>query len=281
MKVYGQLLETRADAAEFLEPADALFGDAAAAIGPMVKRHPGVVSRRLVLFMWDHRLDLLPDEPIPHPLHAVSFVAGQLAGFVPALAGLASSSDQGRDRLPDDRFGPRRFVDLPGGDLDGKWSARTVSDHMEFRSKPASAAAQCVVFGFVGMPLETFLSAPAAARAARTDEPSTHHSSQSMYPFLSSLTCNASMMAAKTPLLRHLRKWSYTVCQGPKRSGRSRQGAPVQRIQKTPLSSVRRSRAGRPVRAELRGTCDSTNAHCSSVSSWRFISDNLQFVTEV
>jgi integrase len=38
-------------------------------------------------------------------------------------------------------------------------------------------------------------------------------------------------MAWYTPLLRHLAKWSYTVCQGPKRSGRSRQGAPVHRLE--------------------------------------------------
>jgi hypothetical protein len=167
-------------------------------------------------------------------------------------------------------------VDLPGGDFDGKGSARTVSDHVEFAAKPASRATQCVVGGLVGVPLETFLSAPAAARAARTDEPSTHHSSQSMYPWLSSFTCNVSMIAAKTPLLRQRRKWSYTVCQGPKRSGRSRHGAPVERIQKMPLSSVRRSRAGRPVRALLSGKCRSTNAHCSSVSSWRFMREDLR-----
>jgi hypothetical protein len=60
-------------------------------------------------------------------------------------------------------------------------------------------------------------------------------------------------MEAKTPLLRQLRKWSYTVCQGPYRSGRSRQGAPVPRTQKMPLSIRRGSLGGRPVRAVLTG----------------------------
>lgn len=46
------------------------------------------------------------------------------------------------------------------------------------------------------------------------DEPFTNHSSQSMYPWLSSFTCNASMTRAKTSLLRQRRKWSYTVCRG-------------------------------------------------------------------
>ncbi len=67
-------------------------------------------------------------------------------------------------------------------------------------------------------------------------------------------------------------------CHGPKRSGKSRQGAPVARIQKIPLRSVRRSRAGRPVLAVLPGTSESTNAHCSSVSSWRFMIGDLHVV---
>src|SRR5438477_141670 len=83
---------------------------------------------------------------------------------------------------------------------------------------------QRVVLGLVRVPPATFLAAPAAARAARTEAPSTHHRSQSIRPALSSLICNASRMAAKTPALRQLRKWSYTVCHGPKRGGRSRQG---------------------------------------------------------
>src|SRR6476660_3725180 len=232
MEVHGQLLEPGADAAELLEPADALLGDRSAAVGHAVEPDRRVVPGVLVVLVRDHRLDLLTAQPVAHALHAVALVAGQSPGLVPALASPASAADQGRDRLPDDRLGPRRFVDLPGGDFDGKRSSRTVSDHVELRSKPAAAAAQRVVGGLVGVAPETFLSAPAAARAARTDEPSTHHSSQSMYPLLSSLTCNASMIAANTPLLRQRRKWSYTVRQGPKRSGRSRQGAPVDRIQK-------------------------------------------------
>jgi hypothetical protein len=278
MEVHGQFLESRTDAPQLLEPTDALLSHAASAIGPLIKPDRRIVPGVLVLLVWDHRLDLLLGQPVADPLYAIPFVSGQLPGFMSASAGLPPSSDQQRDRLPDDRLGPRRLVDLARGDFDGKGSALTVSDHVEFRSKSAFAAAQCVVGGFVGVPLETFLSAPAAARAARTDEPSTHHSSQSMYPLLSSFTCKASMMTAKTPLLRQLRKWSYTVCQGPKRSGRSRQGAPVERIQKTPFRSVRRSRAGRPVRAVLGGKCGSTNAHCSSERSWRFIDGDLHVV---
>jgi hypothetical protein len=280
MEVYRQLLEPRADAAELLQPADALLGDATAPVRDAVEPHRRVVAGVLVVLVRDDRLDLLPRQPVAHAPDAVAFVAGELPGLAATASSPASASDQERDRLPDDRFGPRRFVDLSSGDFDGEGSALTVSDHVELRSKPAAAAAQRVVGGLVLVPLETFLSAPAAARAARTDEPSTHHNSQSMYPSVSSFTCSVSTTAAKTPLLRQLRKWSYTVCQGPKRSGRSRQGAPVARTQKMPLSCVRRSLAGRPVRAVLSGRCGSTNAHCSSVSSWRFMRENLRDVTE-
>jgi hypothetical protein len=275
MEVNGQLLESCADAAELLQPSDALLDDRSTAVSKAVEPDRRIVPGVFVFFVRNDGNDFLSAQPVADALDAVALVAGQLAGLVTTLAEFAPASDQGCDRLADDRFGTRRFVDFAGGDFDGKWSARTVSDNMELRSKPASAAAQCVIRGFVGMTLETFLSAPAAARAARTEEPSTHHSSQSMYPLLSSLTCNASTMSAKTPLLRHLRKWSYTVCQGPYRSGRSRQGAPVPRIQKMPLRFNRGSLAGRPVRAVLIGMKGETDDHWSSSRSCRCIRAKL------
>jgi hypothetical protein len=51
--------------------------------------------------------------------------------------------------------------------------------------------------------------------------PSTHHSSQSIRPRSSSLNCNASMIAANTPVRRHSEKYRCTVLPEPKRSGRS------------------------------------------------------------
>src|SRR3990170_6924708 len=116
MEVDRQLLESRADAAKLLEPADALLGHAAAAVGDAVEPDGRVVPRRLVLSVWDHRLDLLLGQPVPHPPHAVGLVAGELARLVTPLAAPASASDQRRDGLSDDRFGDRRLVDLPGGD---------------------------------------------------------------------------------------------------------------------------------------------------------------------
>jgi hypothetical protein len=88
---------------------------------------------------------------------------------------LPPAFDQQRDRLPDDRLGPRRLVDLPRGDFDGEGSARTVRDHMELGSKPALAAAQCVVGGFVGVSGDTFFVSagrgPGGADAGAVDAP--------------------------------------------------------------------------------------------------------------
>src|SRR5271167_3498678 len=280
MEVHRQFLESRPDATELFEPADALLGDAPAAVGFAVKFRRRVMPSLFVGLMWDHRLDFLFGQPVTDPLYAVALVGGKLLRFMPALSLLASCSDQARNRLPDHRLGHGRFVHLAGCYFGGKRSSRTVSDHVEFRSKPASRASQCVVRRFVGVQSETFLSAPAAAREARTLAPSTHHNSQSIRPCLSSLTCNVSMIAANTPARRQLEKYRCTVLQEPKRSGRSRHGAPVPRIQKMPLSIRRGSFAGRPVSAVLRGTRGEISSHCSSVSSCRFISADLHVVME-
>src|SRR5436190_14171454 len=280
MEVDRQLLESRADASVFLEPADALLDDRATAVRLAVEGHGRVPARLLIVLVRDHRLDLLPLDPVAHAGDAVALVAGEFPGLVPTLAFLAATPDQAGDRLADERLDPRGFVHLPGGHFDGQRSARAVSNQVELRSKPASAAAQRVVRRLVGVPCETFLSAPAAARVARTDAPSTHQSSQSIRPRWSSLTCNVSMTRAKTPARRQSEKYRCTLCQGPKRSGRSRQGAPVPRIQKMPLSICRRSFGGRPVVADLIGINGSISSHCSSVSSCRFMRADLHVVME-
>jgi len=137
VEVHRQFLEACADAAELFEPTDALFGDAAASIRALVEPHRRIVTRRLIVLVRDDRLDVLLGQPVADALHAVGFVAGELAWFA-AAAELLAAADQRRERLADDRLGARRFMDLPGGDLDRKGSARTVSDHVEFGAKPAS-----------------------------------------------------------------------------------------------------------------------------------------------
>src|SRR5215212_9976823 len=211
MKVNGQFLEARADAAALLQPADALLDHGTLAIGPFVKLHRRVPPRCLRILVRNHRADALLPEPVADAPCAVGFIPGQLPRLFAAPV-LPRGDERGHHR-----FKARRFVHLAAAQFESQRSSLAVSNQMEFGSKPASAAAQSVVGRFVGMTLETFLSAPAAARAARTLLPSTHHRSHSIKPRWSSLIWRDSMMRAKTPLLRHLRKWWYAVCQGPKR----------------------------------------------------------------
>ena len=275
MEINGQFVETRPNAARFLHPSDALLNDVSLPIGQSVEPDSTVAACSFVALVRDDRFDPPSAKPIPNALHAIPFIRGQF------LRTCSRSPDPLRNRDAfHHRFKLRRFVDLSSRDLDGQRCSATVSNQVELRSKPASAAAQSVVRRFVGVRLDTFLLAPAAARAARTLAPSIHQRSQSMRPRSSSLICRASTISAKRPSRLHFAKWWYTVCQGPNRSGRSRQGAPVCRIQKIPLSSVRRSRGGRPVRATLGGKNASINDHCSSMSSWRFMITNLPVVIQ-
>jgi len=211
MKMNRQFLEPRADTTALLQPADTLLDHRTLPIRLFVETHGRIPPRRLVVLVRDHRADALLLEPVADSLHTVGFVGGELARLF-AAACFPRGDERRHHRLK-----ACRFMHLAGSELERQRSSLAVSNQMEFGSKPASAAAQSVVLRLVRVPFETFLSAPAAARAARTLAPSTHQSSQSISPCWSSLICNASVMRAKMPLLRHLRKWSYTVCQGPKR----------------------------------------------------------------
>lgn len=280
MEIDRQFFIPRSDAAEVFQPAYALFDHASAAVSFAIKFHRRIPACLFIVLVRDDRLNALSVEPVTQPLDAVSLVAGKLLRLVSTPAFLTSPSDQTGYRLPDYRLGERRFMHLSARHLDGKRSALTVSDQVEFRSKPTSAAAQRVVRRFVGVTLDTFLQAPAAARVARTLAPSTHQSSQSIRPHASNLTCNISTTAPNTPSRRHRQKYRCTVLQEPNRSGRSRQGAPVPRIQKMPSSINRRSFAGRPVRARLRGIRGAISSHCTSVSSCRLTKADLHVVME-
>jgi hypothetical protein len=60
-----------------------------------------------------------------------------------------------------------------------------VGNQAELAPESAARVAQCVVFWLTGLLPPTFLEAPAAARLARIELPSTHHRFQSMWPFWS------------------------------------------------------------------------------------------------
>src|SRR5580704_641511 len=105
---------------------------------------------------------------------------------------------------------------------------------------------------------------------AGTKVPSTKHSFKSNPP--ASLRCCASVTSrcSITPDFTQFWKRRCAVWYGPYRGGKSFQGAPVRRIHKTPLSTVRRSLHGRPrpsSRTGSSGKMVSTKFHCSSVRS--------------
>ena len=66
--------------------------------------------------------------------------------------------------------------------------------------------------------------------------------------------------------LRQRLSQSKPVCRGPNRSGRSRRGEPVLRIQNQALTIVRWSRNGRPLPTRA-GNRSAISSHCSSVIS--------------
>ena len=212
----------------------------------------------LVTALGDHRLDSVSPQPATDARIAVSLVA----------------SNASRTRAPTDphrihqSFELRRLVSLSGGDFRGKGQTSAVSNQVQLAAESASRAAQSMVFGLFFAP---FLPPPAAARLARIDEPSTHQRSQSIFPSVSSRIWSRSRIRSNRPSRRQRRKRSYTVCQGPYRSGRSRQGAPVRSTQRMAFRIVRWSFHGQPRCLLFDGSRSHSNSHCSSVSSYRRI----------
>src|SRR5260370_41694877 len=106
MKGDCQLLESRADTAAFLQPADALLDHPAPGVSYAVEPHSLIVPGLLVVLMRDDRDDPLLLEPIAHALHAVALVASEFFGLMPLAFSFSASPDQARHRLADDRFHP-------------------------------------------------------------------------------------------------------------------------------------------------------------------------------
>jgi hypothetical protein len=81
-----------------------------------------------------------------------------------------------------------------------------VDEEVEFAAESASGTAEGVIFGLLGMALDTFFDAPADDLVARMDVPSMHHRFQSIFPSRSSRRWRASRIASSTPPARHLLK---------------------------------------------------------------------------
>ena len=125
MKVNGQLLESRADAAGLFEPADALLDHGTTLVCFLIELHAGVVPREFVVFVRDDRLDAACRKPAADAQGTVPLVAGELPWL------LASATFAGSDIRRHDRFQTRRVVDLPGRHFDRERSSRTVGNHVE------------------------------------------------------------------------------------------------------------------------------------------------------
>jgi len=105
---------------------------------------------------------------------------------------------------------------------------------------------------------------------AGTNVPSTKHSLRSIPP--ASLRCLARVrrIFSITPERTQFWKRRCAVWYGPYRDGRSCHGAPVRKIQSTPLKTLRRSLHGRPRpsgRTGSVGRMGSMRFHCWSVKS--------------
>lgn len=180
----------------------------------------------LVRPLWDHRPNAVPSQPVADTRVAVPLVTGDVTGTrTPANPNRVHESLE-----------LSRLVPLSGRDGGGQGQASAVSNQMQFAAESASRAAQSVVWGLSVAP---FLPAPAAARLARIEEPSTHHRFQSIRPSASRRIWSCSRIRSNSPSRCQRRKRSYTVCQGPYRSGRSRQGAPVRSSHKMAFRMAR------------------------------------------
>lgn len=191
-KVDRQLLESGRYPAAFLEPTVALLDRAAAPVRLPIEAHAPVIGV-LVATPRDDRADRVPPQPPANAFGAVALVPGDR---------LRASASPDPDPVHD-RFEFRALVDLARRGVDGEGDSVTFSNQADLARESAARAAQSVVSGLFGAPL---FPAPAAAFDARTELPSTHHRSQSMWPSASSRICSASSTRSNTPLRRQVLK---------------------------------------------------------------------------
>lgn len=129
-----------------------------------------------------------------------------------------------------------------------------VRDGVDFRRETSTTSTDIVTFD---PPFP-----PDASWCARTTEPSM------MEPVSSTSTCSSLKILAQCPLRAQLENLLYTDFQGPKRSGRSRQGIPVLPLNRTASINNRSPRTALgPVR--FVGRHGSICRHCSSVKECR------------
>ena len=155
-------------------------------------------------------------------------------------------------------FGWRIITDLPARQVNLDRIAQSVHYGMDLRGISTSRTTNSLFF------VPPF--PPEPCWWTRTYDPSIIYSSLS-WSFDSSKNIFSQM-----PRFVHREYRLYTLFQDPYRSGKSRQGAPVFRIQIMALTIIRLSLAGRPFPPDRSGGTKSLIlSHCSSVISCRLI----------
>jgi hypothetical protein len=155
-------------------------------------------------------------------------------------------------RVSDQVFRFRDVVLLARREDDVKGLAFRRRDRVDLGGKTSSRTAQMIASD---PPFP-----PAASWCARTTVPSTSEpTSSSMH--------NSLKTRSHTPRRAQRAKRLYVVCQGPYRSGMSRQGAPVLSRHRTALTNARSPNCDRG--PGCTGRRSLTFPHCSSVSSCR------------
>ena len=174
--VDGQLLEARGHGAGLFEPAHASLDDIATPVllGIELGRAPAAMGN-LVAPLRNHDRDVALAQPLADVAMAVTLVAGHALG--PLTHRTVGATDT---HGVQQRFGVWRFVGLAGADLDCQRQPSPIRHQVQLGAPAAAATPEDVIVGLVWQ--RFFFPAPAAAWCARTLEPSTHHSDQSMLP---------------------------------------------------------------------------------------------------
>jgi hypothetical protein len=162
-----------------------------------------------------------------------------------------------RDDAIEYRLGLRYIVQLTTAEGPAGQTAQTFDQRMNLGGQTAPRVPERLIAVFFG--------APAACWWARTMVESRKTSSKS------ASLASSSNTRCHTPLSDQRAKRLYTLFQGPKAFGRSRQGEPVRAIHKTASTNCRLSAPVRPGSLALPGSIASIRSHWSSRSIFRGI----------
>jgi hypothetical protein len=157
----------------------------------------------------------------------------------------------------EDALGLRHIVGLTRRQCPTGQTAQTFDQRMNLGAQSAPRAPERLI--------AVFFAAPAACWWARTMVESRKTSSKS------ASLASSSNTRCHTPLSDQRAKRLYTLFQGPKALGRSRQGEPVRAIHKTASTNRRLSAPVRPGSLTLPGSSASIRFHCSSRNIFRGI----------